>query len=282
MSTANFIPKLVDADLDLAFVAGQIVTSTLNNKYEGTLQKGGDTIKIVGSSNPQIQDYKAQGRKFTDDELNPDAVELKVDQEKGYSFRVDDVDAAQAAGSLEPYTEEHGQALAEDAEKYVIAKLLAEGTSINVVGSAPVTIDSPAKAKAAVKSLRTALTKAKVPVTERYVAVNPAFGDLLLDGLSDVAASGGDNELRNGQLTRLYGLTILETPCFAEETKPVAVAYHAKAASFVSQLAKTEAVRAHDAMADVVRGLNVYGSKVTRPAAVITFVSGGTAAPVAP
>jgi hypothetical protein len=278
MSTVNFIPEIVSAQVETAYAAAQIVIPTLNHDHEGEA-KSGNAVRIVGSSNPTIVDYKAAGRKFTSENLNPDKVTLLIDQEKGYSFLVDDVDAAQAAGSLEPYTREHGEKLAEDAETHAIADLVANGTSINVVGSAPVKIDTAVKAKNAIKAIRTALTKAKVPVADRFVVVNPDFADLLLEGLSDVNHAGSDESLRNGQVTRLYGLTVLESPCFpADLTVPTAVGYHSKAASFVSQLNSTEALRSTESAADIVRGLNVYGSKVTRPAGVVVFKSEGTPA----
>lgn len=278
MSFENFIPEITAADVETAYSASQVIIPTLNSAHEGQV-KSGNAIKIIGSSNPTITDYKANGRKHDTKELNPGSVTLLVDQEKSYSFLVEDIDEAQAAGSLEPYTVEHGEALAEDAEVYVTAKMLAEGTAINT-GASAVKITTPAQAKKAIGTIRTALTTAKVPAAGRFVVVNPAFADLLLEALGDAAAAGSDNELRNGQLTRLAGMTVLESPHFAE-VKPVAMGYHAKAASFVSQLAKTEALRSTESSADIIRGLNVYGAKVTRPAGVVVFASSDAAVPAA-
>lgn len=277
MSIVNFIPEVTSADLQLALQAAQVVIPTFNRDHEGEAKKG-NSVKVVGAVTPTIVDYKAAGRTISAEALADTEVEVLIDQEKAFAFKVDDIDEVQAAGSLDPYTTAAGGALAEEAEEFAIAMLLEEGTSINVVGSAPVKIDTGAKAKKALAAIRTAFTKAKVPTADRFVAVNPAFADLLLDELSDAAKSGSDAELRNGQVGRLYGMTILETPAFAEENKPVAVGYHSKAVTFISQIDKTEAVRAHDSIADVVRGLNVYGAKVTRPAAVLVYVSEGTPA----
>jgi len=117
------------------------------------------------------------------------------------------------------------------------------------------------------------MAKAKVPTADRFVAVNPAFADLLVGGLSDVALAGGANELRNGQVARLFGMDVIETPAFAEATKAVAVGYHANAAAFVSQIDKVESLRNPSKFADIVRGLNVYGAKVTIPTGVYKYVS---------
>lgn len=280
MSIANFIPEATAADLELAYTAAQVVIPTLNRDHEGDAKKG-NSVKVVGAVTPTIVDYAAAGRVISAEALASTEVDVLIDQEKAFSFKVDDIDAVQAAGSLDPYTTAAGLGLAEEAEEFVIAMLLAGGTSINVVGSAPVKIDTGAKAKKALAAIRTAFAKAKVPTSDRFVAVNPAFADLLLDELSDAAKSGSDAELRNGQVGRLYGMTILETPAFDEAVKPVAVGYHSKAATFISQIDKTEALRDSNSFSDIVRGLNVYGSKVTRAAAVLVYVSEGTPAPVA-
>jgi hypothetical protein len=117
------------------------------------------------------------------------------------------------------------------------------------------------------------MTKNKVPAADRYVAVNPAMADLIVAGLGTNASGLGAGELRNGVVGSIYGLTVLETPLFAEATKPVAVGYHATAVAFVSQIDKVESLRAQDKFADIVRGLNVYGTKVVRALGVVKYVS---------
>lgn len=270
MSAANFIPEVTSADLQLAYSAAQIVIPTLNQDFEGDA-KAGNSIRIVGAATPTIVDYKAAGHTINPATLTQSKQNLLLDQEKAFSFLVDDVDAAQAAGSLDPETQNHGQALAEDAEAFAIKTLIAGGTVLNPAGTGAVVVDTATKAKAALRKIRTELTKAKVPVTDRFVAVNPAMADLLIEDLSDASKAGGDAELRNGQIAKIYGLIVLESPHFAEAAKPVAVGYHSKAAAFVSQLANTEAVRSTTSFGDIVRGLNVYGAKVTRSAGVAVY-----------
>lgn len=281
MSVDNFIATLTSDELQVAYSAAQVVIPTLNSSFSGTAARG-NAVKIVGAVTPTVSDYKAAGRTIKAEDLSDTAVDLLIDQERSFAFKVDDVDAEQAAGSLEPYTTAAGQKLAEDAETYAISQLIGGGTSANVKGSSPVKIDTAAKAMKVLGTIRTAFTKAKVPTADRWVVVNPELADLILEGLSDASKAGSDGELRNGQIGRVLGMTILESPCFPDTiTVPAAVGYHGKAASFISQIDKTEAIRDQDSFADVVRGLNVYGSKVTRPAGVVVFVSEGTDAAAA-
>jgi hypothetical protein len=270
MAIDNFIPEIWSAGVQESFFANQIVIPTLNTQFAGDARRG-NTVHIINATTPTITDYAAAGRVIDPEALADTEVELLIDQERAFSVNVDDVDAVQAAGSFDAWVSAAGKGLAEDAEEYVIAQLLAGAT--NGQESTPVAVDTYAEAKAALQKIRLLMAKAKVPTAGRFVAVNPAFADLLVSGLSDVALAGGSNELRNGQVARLFGMDVIETPAFAEAAKPVAVGYHEIAAAFVSQIDKVESLRNPNKFADIVRGLNVYGAKVTRPTAVVKYVS---------
>ena len=271
MAITNFVPQIWSAGVNTAFQSAQIVIPTTNQAYIGDARKG-NTVKIIGATTPTITDYKAANRTISAEALTDSSVSLLIDQEKAFSFLVDDVDAAQAAGAFEAWTMAAGGALAEDAEAYVIAKLVSEA-GVNANSGTAVTVDTYAKAMTALRGIRTAMTKNKVPAAGRFVAVNPAFADLLVSGLGLEASGLGENELRNGVVAKVYGLTVLETPLFAEATKPYAVGYHSSSIAFVSQIEDTESLRATTSFADIVRGLHVYGAKVVRSTGVVKYLS---------
>jgi hypothetical protein len=263
MAISNFIPEVWSAAVQTAFAANQVVIPTLSTTYAGEARRG-NVVKIVGAVTPSIVDYKAAGRVVSAEALSDTLVELLIDQEKAFSVKVDDIDAVQAAGSFDAWVAAAGAALAEDAESAVLAEMLANGTDIST--SEPV---DGAGAKAELLAIRTAMAANKVPSSDRYVAVSPEFAALLISGLSDAAAAGGDNELRNGQVIRLYGMTVVETPLLSGVS---AVGYHGATVAFVQQIDTVEALRSETSFSDIVRGLSVYGTKVVRPEAV-HFVS---------
>jgi hypothetical protein len=104
------------------------------------------------------------------------------------------------------------------------------------------------------------------------MVVNPDFADLLIDGLSDAAVAGGTEELRNGQILRLYGFNIVESALIDTEV-PAAVGYHSGMVAFANQVNSLEALRNPTKFADIVRGLNVYGAKVIKSSAVVRYFS---------
>ena len=270
MAIDNFIPEIWAAGVTTSFQANQIVIPTLTSTYSGEARKG-NTVHIVGAVTPTVVDYKAAGRVINAEALADTEVTLLIDQEKAFSVNIDDVDAVQAAGTFDAWVASAGRALAEDAENYVIDTMVASAVNANS-GAGAVAVDTADEAKAAIRKLRTEMSKAKVPTTGRFVVVNPAMADLLLAGLSDVAMAGDSGELRNGQVGRLAGFTVLESPLLGSDA-PAAVAYHEAAVAFVSQIDKVESLRNPSKFADIVRGLNVYGSKTTLPTAVVKFVS---------
>ncbi len=268
MAIDNFIPEVWSAGVTQSFIANQLVIPTLNTQFTGTVSRG-NTVHIINATTPTIVDYAAASRSITAEALADTEVLLNIDQEKAFSVNVDDVDRVQAAGEFNAWTEAAGKALAEDAEAYVIAQMLAGATDGN---AGDVAVDTAAEAKAAIRAIRKQLTVAKVPANNRFVVVNPDMADLLLSDLSDVAAAGSSSELRDGAIMRLYGMDVIESP-LVDEATPAAIGYHADMVAFVNQIQSLESLRNPTKFADIVRGLNVYGAKVVKTAAVVKYVS---------
>jgi hypothetical protein len=273
MAIDNFIPEIWSAAVETEFLAAQVVIPTVNGKYDGDATRG-NTVKITGAVTPTITDYSST-RTITAEAMNDDGQDLVIDQEEAFGFIVDDIDRVQAAGTMEDWTASAGRALAESAEDYLLGKFLDESWTLNVTGASPLTIDSYADAKAAALKVRTFLNNKKIPNGDRFLVVNPAFSEYLVDGLSELALASAENELRNGQIARIWGFNVLESPLLGDQSKPTCVGYHTASAAYVGQIAQTEAIRHQTKFADIVRGLNVYGAKVTRQVAIGSFVSGG-------
>jgi len=268
MAITNFIPTLWSSALLEPFKSAQYLIPAVNHQYEGELSSG-NTVKVTAITTPSIQNY-ATGRVLTIDALSDTTQSLVINKEDAISFKVDDVDRVQSAGSFEPVTRDAAKALAENSETNLIADLKANGTS---AGTAAIT--TPALAYAAVVAIRQALVKAKVPNSDRILAVSPEFASLLLGEASKLTTAdiAGDGELRNGVLGRLLGFTVVEHPLLTHtSSRPAAIGLHAPSVAYVGQIEKVEAGRMELAFADYVRILNVYGTKVLRATAVQTYL----------
>ena len=269
MAVTNFIPTIWSSAILERFNVSNMLIPGLNHEYEGELASG-NTVKITGFNTPAIIDYKAAGRVITPAAMVDNTQSLVIDQEKAFSIIKDDIDALQAAGSLDAVSRDAGAALAEDAEATVIAALKAGGTSAGTAAIA--TADA---AYAAVVTIRQALVKAVVPTSDRILAVSPEFASLLLGSASKLTTfdPAGDEAIRNGVIGRLLGFTVVEHPQLTHTAnRPAAIGFHAKSVGYVGQLQKVEAGRMETKIADYVRGLNVFGTKVLRATSVQTYL----------
>ncbi|SDT94681.1 hypothetical protein [Gordonia westfalica] len=259
--------RTVAANITQAWDAEKVFAALLDRQYEGVATKG-NTVHIPGVVAPAIKDYKANNRTTSADAITDTGVDLLIDQEKNFDFKVDDIDAAQSAGSLAPYTDAAGKALVDDADKF-IATMLAAGAT-NLSGSAP---DTGNKAFDLVKAARVALNKKNAPPPAEFSCATPT---------SKVCSSA---RIRSSPASMCPATTTASAtapsapssvPCAvveqpAQQLHPGFVAFHPEAAAYVSQLDKVEALRADNSFADRLRGLHVYGGKVVRPDGVVKF-----------
>jgi hypothetical protein len=274
----NFIPEVWVASILVNFHNQAVLVGKANREYEGDLATG-NTAHVPGIVDIDVKDYKtgvvldSDGnpipRTTAPDAVSDTSIDIFVDQEKSFDFFVDDIDRVQAGHGFDAYTQSAALGLVEDAETFLTAKLLTEGTAATGL-TAPT---DWASAYAIVLGLRKRLNTAKVPMAQRTLAINPAFEELILSDGSKITAFDKTNTtdgLREATIGRLLGFDVVVDP-WLPGTNPVAVGYFDPALAYVSQINKIENMRGQDKFADRVRGLHVYGGKITRPTAVQVY-----------
>ena len=252
MAVTNFIPQVWEARLMAKFherSVGQLIT-TAPTKIEGN--------KIIFNkvSDIALKDYEGS---VSFDDLTTSKVELPMDVKKYWAFKVDDVDAVQAAGNLiDPHVAEAGYGLQEATDKLILDEALK--TSHTVTGE---------KAYDIIVKANTKLNKNKVPKAERFAIVNAeALEELHLDARFVANYTVLENGIIEG--AKINGVQLV----FSEELNGgtcAVVALHKSAIGFGKQLQETEAMRLQNSFADGVRGLQVCGTKTLREEAVVKF-----------
>ena len=279
MSLDNFIPELWSASILENFHNDAVLVGMANRQYESAFTSGAK-LHIPGIVDVKIKDYKtgvverAGGggkipRTTVPDAVESTGIELTIDQEKSFDFLVDDIDRAQVNQSLDAYTKSAATGLVEDAETFLTAMLTAKGTTTTGIANPT----DWASAYAAILKLRGKLSAAKVPAMDRVLLINAAFEEYLLsDGskLTSFDKSNMTEGLREATIGRLLGFDVV-TSSWMDNTKPMAIGFYKPAIAYVSQVEKTESMRAENTFADRVRGLHVYGGAVLRPTAVQVF-----------
>ena len=253
MAVTNFIPTIWEARLMAKFHERSVaeLIATAPTKIEGN--------KIVFNkvSDVALKDYEGT---VSFDDLQTSKVELNMDIEKYWAFKVDDVDAVQAAGNLiDPHVQEAGYGLQEATDKLVLDEAL---KTTNIVTAEKI-YDVIVKAN-------TQLNKNKVPKSERFAVINSeALEDLNLDARFTSNYTILENGIIEG--ADINGTKLV----FSEELNGgsfAIVALHKSAIGFGKQLEKTEAMRLESSFADGVRGLQVCGKQTLRGEAVVKYV----------
>lgn len=288
MAITNFIPELWAAAVQLPFqkslVFGQ--PSVANTKYEGMIRRQGDTVHITSITAPTIRSY-TKGTELTVEELADANLTLNIDQGDYFAFRVHDIDEVQAAGDFEgPATLQAGHGLKDQVDSYIAGLFnLAVGSggpaTANRLGDVSV-VDGTGTGKPGsgqttawnvLVDLANRLNKQSVPSDGRYAIIDPDFLSSLMHDprFSRVDASGSSETLRNGIVGRAAGFDILvSNNTVKASSRSLVVAGIPDALTFANQLTQVEAMRSEGHFADLVRGLNVYGAKITRPDGVAT------------
>lgn len=271
MAITNFIPEVWSAAL-LKALRDRLTyaqAGVINRNYEGDIARAGDTVHITNFTDPSVRDYTKNGT-ITWDTLTDDGQTLAVDQADYFAFKVDDIDKRQAlSGFVEETTTGASYNLAAKADEYVSGLMVAGAT--NDLGAVTVSSSDP-DAYELLVGLRTALTRSNTPADGRFVVVPPELYAVLLkdDRFIRYDASNTEGGLRNGIVGRAAGFDVIESnvvPSTGTETVVFdVVAGHGIATTFAEQIASTEAMRLENTFGDGVRGLHLYGAKVTRGA----------------
>lgn len=270
MALTNFIPAIWNSQMLLDFREAAVAANLVNRDYEGDA-KAGNKVTVNSATAVAVKDYKANSRQTTPDAVASTKVDLLIDQEKNFDFLVDDIDRAQAAGSLEGYTVSAGQGMAEDADKFLLAS--ASGA---VTHQTATTITTGDAAFDILRNLRKALNKAHVPLMSRNVVVNAEFEALLLSAASKITSvdtSGTPAGLREATIGRILGFNVYMSENLPIVAKPQAVAWYGPSLAYVSQISETEALRDNASFSDRLRGLHVYGAKAVRPTGIAAWTS---------
>lgn len=277
MAVTSFIPELWNARLLYALEKNHVATNLVNRNYEGEIKNAGDTVHINTLGAVSVRTY-TQGTDLSYDALSTTDQTLEIDQQKYFAFSLDDVDKAQAAGDImDTAMGRAAYSLADVSDAFLLGKIAAGGSSSNYVGSSgsPVALTT-SNIYSSIVALRTALDKQNVPTQGRTLVVPPEAYALLLQDARFTSVQGiADGVITNGLVGRVAGFDIYMSNNVVKTSAGTPVysitAQVADATTYAEQIIKTEALRPEASFSDAVRGLHVYGAKVTRPEEIATL-----------
>ena len=269
-SEVNFIPEVFSKLLQAKFYKKSILPEISNTDYEGEISGQGDKVVIRTVPAVTINNYAGT---ITTQELTTAKVEMLIDKAKYYSFKVDDVLAAQAdINLLEGASTDAAEGMRIAVETEVLAGAITGATTI---GSQ--TTITAANILTNILTMSKQLDELNIPEEGRFIVLSPEFISLPKQSELRQAYLTGDgtSPLRNGLVGmvdrfRVFQSNMVYTAASGADSGYTHVlAGHPKALSFASQFTNTETVRMESTFGDQVRGLKVYGSKVVTPDALV-------------
>lgn len=271
---SNFIPELWSARILSALKKSLVYggPAVVNRDYEGDIVVAGDTVHITSFVDPTIRDYTPETN-ITVDSISDATLALVVDQMKYFAFDVDDVSRRQAiAGWVEEATSRGAYKLLDTVDQF-LANLMfnAVNGTANDLGPITATVSTNTGYGAVLVALRTALNRANVPSQGRFAILPPEVSAAFLQDnrFLSAAQSGdqGNDALNNGHIGRALGFDLYESNNVPTETVGVydVIAGHPMATTYAEQILETTAQQRELRFGDLVKGLHVYGAKVTRP-----------------
>jgi hypothetical protein len=271
VSILKFRPEIWSAKLQVALRPNLLYAALCNTDYEGEIAEAGDTVRITSVGRPTISTYVPGVTTITPEQVTDSQRTLVVDQAKMFAFGVDDVDARQAKANVLPQSmNEAAFGFANVIDQYVASFYTGIQTA-NQLGSITVnsaTTPTDAYDKVLVP-LKIKLDKANVPTQGRSVVITPELLGCLLRDVRFITAyaSGTTSGLREGAVGRAAGFDILVSNNAPNTTGSefATIGGTDRAITFAQQINKVEAYRPQNTFSDAIKGLVLYGAKLTRP-----------------
>lgn len=270
MSVATFIPELWSARLLQGLEKSHVATNLVNRDYEGQIRNQGDKVNINTLSDVAIKTYTPNSDIASPDDLTTTKQQLEITEADYFNIQLDDVDRVQAAGELmDTAMRNVAYKMNDRTDSFILGKIASGVASGNIIGAtaSPVQVTKNNIYESIIE-MRTKLDKANVPTSGRTIIIPPEIYALLLQDERFVKsdAVAGQNVLVNGLVGRVAGFDVFESNNVVYDTDNKfwkVTAQVRTATTFAEQIVKTEAYRMEKRFSDAVKGLHVYGAKVT-------------------
>ncbi len=282
MSLENMIPTAWAVALLENLNDDHVYGPLLNRDYEGQISQVGDTVKINSIGRVTITAYTKNGALGAPETLDDAQLMLAITEAQSYNFEIDDIDKRQQQPKMmNDAMEEAAWGLSDVADAFIATMLeagvatAAPDNTLAAAGSVG-TGASDDDAYELLVDLGTRLSESNVPKSGRFVVIPPWYHGMLKKDPRFVSFGTDKNldVLKNGQIGKAAGFIVAES-----NNVPVSgsaytvIAGYRGAATFAEQINDPEGYRPEASFSDAMKGLHLYGAKVTRPYALASVVA---------
>jgi len=292
--SGNFIPEIWSGKLIENFYDATVLAAISNTDYEGEIRQYGDTVNIRTTPEITIREY-VKGQTLTVENPDKPKIQLLIDKGEYFACVEDDVDKVQSDIVLmDTWSKDASERMKIKIDQRVLTDILPGIATTNKGGSAgeqsasfnlgttgaPLTVtkDGASTTTAVVDlivDMGTVLDEANAPESDRFIVIPAKMANLIKKSeLKDASLSGDSmSVLRNGRLGMIDRFTIYVSHNLnVSSGKYSIIAGHKMGFTFASQMTNMETIRSESTFGNIIRGLQVYGYKVTKGEALAQAV----------
>jgi hypothetical protein len=234
-----------------------------NTEYQGEIKKAGDTVHIAGLSDPTISTYSGS---VSYESLKDAGVNLVIDQQKYFAFKVGDIEAAQSnIDKKGSQADRAAYMLRDTADSFILGKYGEANLSVTDASLDSATVIS------ALGAMQQKLAEKNVSDSDMWLVIPPWIRlKLQLAGIA-FQINNGINGSGGMAWTKDLGFDVFVTNQVVNTGTVDTPVSHVMAGSYNSivyadQIIETQYFDKLEGSFDsAVRGLHVYGAKVVRP-----------------
>lgn len=278
----TFIPEIWSGKLLEKFYNATVLAAIANTDYEGEIKNQGDIIHIRTKPSVTIRDYQADQVLVVERPSAP-TLDLQIDKGKYFNTILDDVMEMQSdVNMMSMWADDASEQLKIVIDSAVLATIDAGVAPANKGAAAgkasqsfnlgapgnPVAL-TPANVLNYIVDMGTVLDEQNIPETGRWLLLPPWIAGMIKKSdLRNASISGdGVSLLRNGRVGMidrfmLYSSNMLPTATEGAQNATQIFAGHPHGLTFASALSKVETLRSESTFGTLMRGLQIYGSKV--------------------
>lgn len=261
-----FTPDIWEPTLLVNFYEEAVAPNIVNMDYEGSIRKYGDIVHIRNEPEIEARDY-SKGQALVHQVVEDAEVQLVIDKGVYYCVPVDDVDRRQSdVGWVEALQRNAVKQFKRKVDSKLLGSVYADVAAANILDDRVV---SPNNIPEVMIEAGVVLDEAFVPRDNRWMVIPYWWvGHIKLnERFSDANAMGdGKSILRGGPIGKFDDFTLYPSPWLPVVSSKTQVTFgRTSAITMAMQFVKTETLRNQWTFGDIIRGLQVWGTKVVRP-----------------
>lgn len=264
-----FVPQIWSTKVERTLKDNLIAKKICSHEYEGEIKKAGDTVHFNGLGEPTVSNYTGT---VTYEDLADTQVNLVVDQQKYFAFKVGDIQKAQAnVDQKGSQSERAAYNLAKGMDSYIMGLYTQVPAANKVEGAAAASIVvTTENILSSIGKLTQKLLENNVSESDLWLALPPWMKiKMELAGIV-FSINEGINGTGTMKWTKDLGYDVFITNQVvntgtAAVPKSYVMGGSYSSIVFAEQINDVEDIRLETSFDTAVRGLAVYGAKVVRP-----------------